>query len=38
VVVVYTKRPDDVIRIVSARKATNKETELFQKYFGGINA
>lgn len=37
VVVVYTERADDVIRIVSARKATKKETELFQKYVGGIN-
>jgi uncharacterized protein len=37
VVVVYTERQDDVIRIVSARKATTKEVELFRKYYGSIN-
>ncbi len=35
VVVVYTERPDDVIRIVSARKATEKEVQLFRRYHGG---
>lgn len=35
VVVVYTEREDDVIRIVSARKATKKEVELFQQHKGG---
>jgi len=37
VVVVYTERQDDIIRIVSARKATKTEIELFRKYQGGIN-
>jgi len=37
VVVVYTELPDEVIRIVSARKATKKEAELFRKYYGGID-
>ena len=34
VVVVYTERNDDVIRIVSARRATKKEIELYQKTLG----
>ena len=34
VVVVYTERQDDIIRIVSARKATKKEVELYRKYQG----
>lgn len=37
VVVIYTERQDDVIRLVSARRATNKEVELFRKYNEGIN-
>ena len=37
VVVVYTERGDDVIRIVSARKATKKEIQLFRQYYGGAN-
>ena len=37
VVVVYTEPQDDTIRIVSARKATKKEVELFRKHQGGIN-
>lgn len=32
VVVVYTEREDDVIRIVGAKKATKKEVELFQQH------
>lgn len=37
VVVVFTEGEEDVIRIVSARKATKKETGLFDRYLGGIN-
>ena len=37
VVVVYTERHDDLIRIVSARKATKKEVELFRKHHGGTD-
>lgn len=37
VVVVYTERREDVIRVVSARKATKKEALLVQQYFGGID-
>ena len=37
VVVIYTERQDDVIRIVSARKATKKEVQLFRQYHGGTN-
>ena len=37
VVVVYTERQDDVLRIVSARKATKQEAVLFQKYYEGIH-
>ena len=37
VVVVYTEPQDDTIRIVSARKATKKEVELFGKHQGDIN-
>ena len=35
VVVVYTERADDVIRIISARRATKNEVRLFQQYFEG---
>jgi len=35
VVVVYTERPDDVVRIISARNATKKEIQLFHQYLGG---
>ncbi len=35
--VIYTERQDDVIRLVSARKATKKEVELFRKYHESIN-
>ena len=35
VVVVYTERQDDVIRIVSARKATAKEIRLLRNYLEG---
>jgi uncharacterized DUF497 family protein len=37
VVVVYTERREDVIRLVSARRATKKEVLLVQQYFGGID-
>ena len=37
VVVVYTEREDDVVRIVSARKASKREIELYRKTLGGIN-
>jgi uncharacterized protein len=37
VVVSFTERPDDVIRLISARKATKKEDELFQKYIEGFH-
>ncbi len=37
VVVVYTERQDDVIRIVSARKATTKEIRLLHDYLGGTD-
>jgi len=37
VVVIYTERGDDVIRIVSARKATKKEIQLFRQYYGGAD-
>lgn len=36
--VVYTERMDEVIRIVSARKATAKEVRLFRQYVGGSHA
>ncbi len=35
IVVNYTERQDDVIRIVGARKATKKEVLLFHKYYRG---
>jgi len=37
VVVIYTEREENVIRIVSARKATKKEVQLFRQYQGGAN-
>lgn len=37
VVVVYTEPQDDVIRIVSARKATRKEARLLHSYPRGID-
>jgi uncharacterized protein len=37
VVVVFTEVREDVIRIVSARKATKKEVRLFWEYMGGIH-
>ena len=37
IVVVYTERQEDVIRIVSARKATKKEVGLLHEYLGGIH-
>ncbi len=37
VVVVYTERRDDVIRIVSARKATRGEVRLLRRFLGGTD-
>jgi len=37
VVVAYTERDDDVIRIVSARRATKKEMGLLRQYLGGTD-
>ena len=34
VVVIYTERTEDVIRIISARKATKKETKLYRQHYG----
>ena len=34
VLVVWTERVEEVIRIVSARFATRRESELYQKYIG----
>ena len=31
IVVVFTERSDDIIRIISARKATRREVELFRE-------
>lgn len=35
VVVIYTERADDVIRLISARRATKSELRLFQQFFEG---
>ena len=35
IVVVYTERQDEAIRIVSAREATKKERDLFDAYWRG---
>ncbi len=35
VVVVYTERQDEIIRIMSARKATRREVRLLHQYLGG---
>jgi len=37
VVVIYTERSDDVIRFISARRATQKEVNLFHQYFEEIH-
>ena len=37
VAVVYTEPQDDVLRIVSARRATKQEIVLFRRYYGGID-
>ena len=37
VMVVYTEREDDFIRIVSVRKATTKEIRLLHDYLGGTD-
>lgn len=34
IVVVYTERREDLIRIISARLATTSESRLFQRYTG----
>ncbi|MGH9748951.1 MAG: BrnT family toxin [Candidatus Polarisedimenticolia bacterium] len=35
IVVAYTERDDDVLRILSARRATKKECQRFEKLEGG---
>ena len=35
IVVAYTERQDEVIRIMSARTATRKERDLFESYWRG---
>jgi uncharacterized protein len=35
VLVVYTERSEDVIRIISVRRATNPEIELYRNRIGG---
>ena len=37
IVVAYTEREDDVLRILSARMATNKERKRYEKSQGGKN-
>ena len=37
IVVIYTERSDDVIRLMSARRATKREVQLFHQYFEGIH-
>ena len=37
VVVVYSEPREDVIRVLSARRATQREVLLLQQYLGGIN-
>ena len=37
VVVVYTERRDDVIRIVSVRQATRQEVHLLHQHLGGTD-
>ena len=37
IVVVFTEREEDIIRILSARKATKNEARLFYQYLGGIH-
>lgn len=34
IVVIYTERQDDVVRIISTRKATKSEAKLFREYSG----
>ena len=34
IVVIYTEPTEDDIRIISARRATNRETALYQQYYG----
>ena len=35
VLVVYTEREDDTVRIISARWATKREAEMYRYYVGG---
>lgn len=37
VLVVYTETAEDVVRIISARRATKAETRLFQQHMGTKN-
>jgi len=34
IVVVYTERPQDTVRVISARSATKSEIQLYQEYRG----
>lgn len=34
IVVVYTERPEDAVRVISARPATKREIQLYQEYRG----
>lgn len=35
VVVAYTEQESDTLRIISARRATRRETEMYRTYIGG---
>ena len=37
IVVIFTERNDDIIRILSARKATKSEIRLYNKYLEGAS-
>ena len=36
VLVVYTERPEDTIRVISARPATGQEIQLYREYEGRL--
>jgi uncharacterized protein len=35
IMVVFTEREDDLVRIISARPATSREQQMFHQYSGG---
>lgn len=35
ILIVYTEREEDIVRIISARRATKRETRLYRTYAGG---